>query len=76
IETAVGGKWCYRCTGMSFINFARVMLAALEGRHYATIGKVLLPQEKSLSAGNFKNFAEGMDAWDTKISYYLALIHN
>lgn len=29
IETAVGGKWGYRCTGMSFINFARVMLAAL-----------------------------------------------
>ncbi len=28
IETAVGGKWGYRCTGMSFINFARVMLAA------------------------------------------------
>lgn len=27
IETAVGGKWGYRCTGMSFINFARVMLA-------------------------------------------------
>ncbi|ARV66371.1 hypothetical protein B6N26_00016 [Salmonella enterica subsp. enterica] len=32
IETAVGGKWGYRCTGMSFINFARVMLAALERR--------------------------------------------
>ncbi|WP_319950351.1 pyruvate formate lyase family protein, partial [Klebsiella pneumoniae] len=31
IEPAVGGKWGYRCTGMSFINFARVMLAALEG---------------------------------------------
>ncbi|MDI5829550.1 hypothetical protein MJN51_34610, partial [Salmonella enterica subsp. enterica serovar Kentucky] len=35
IETAVGGKWGYRCTGMSFINFARVMLAALEGGRQA-----------------------------------------
>ncbi|MBW1225635.1 pyruvate formate lyase family protein, partial [Escherichia coli] len=56
IETAVGGKWGYRCTGMSFINFARVMLAALEGGRDATSGKVFLPQEKALSAGNFNNF--------------------
>ncbi|WP_319950248.1 pyruvate formate lyase family protein, partial [Klebsiella pneumoniae] len=65
IETAVGGKWGYRCTGMSFIKFARVMLAALEGGRDATSGKVFLPQEKALSAGNFNNFDEVMDAWDT-----------
>ncbi|WHI00642.1 formate C-acetyltransferase/glycerol dehydratase family glycyl radical enzyme [Escherichia coli] len=70
IETAVGGKWGYRCTGMSFINFARVMLAALEGGRDATSGKVFLPQEKALSAGNFNNFDEVMDAWDTQIRYY------
>lgn len=62
IETAVGGKWGYRCTGMSFINFARVMLAALEGGRDATSGKVFLPQEKALSAGNFNNFDEVMAA--------------
>ncbi|XMR35706.1 pyruvate formate lyase family protein [Escherichia coli] len=28
IETAVPGKWGYRCTGMSFINFARILLAS------------------------------------------------
>ena len=70
IETAVGGKWGYRCTGMSFINFARVMLAALEGGRDATSGKVFLPQEKALSAGNFDNFEEVMAAWDTQIRYY------
>ena len=70
IETAVGGKWGYRCTGMSFINFARVMLAALEGGRDATSGKVFLAQEKALSAGNFNNFDEVMDAWDTQIRYY------
>ena len=62
IKTAVGGKWGYRCTGMSFINFARVMLAALEGGRDAASGKVCLPQEKALSAGNFNNFDEVMDA--------------
>ncbi|EKK5220004.1 formate C-acetyltransferase/glycerol dehydratase family glycyl radical enzyme [Cronobacter sakazakii] len=70
IETAVGGKWGYRCTGMSFINFARVMLAALEGGRDATTGKVFLPQEKALSAGNFSYFSEVMDAWDNQIRYY------
>ncbi|WP_406549565.1 formate C-acetyltransferase/glycerol dehydratase family glycyl radical enzyme [Cronobacter malonaticus] len=70
IETAVGGKWGYRCTGMSFINFARVVLAALEGGRDATTGKVFLPQEKALSAGNFSHFSEVMDAWDNQIRYY------
>ncbi|EOV0644766.1 formate C-acetyltransferase/glycerol dehydratase family glycyl radical enzyme [Cronobacter turicensis] len=70
IETAVGGKWGYRCTGMSFINFARVMLAALEGGRDATTGKVFLPQEKALSAGNFSHFSEVMDTWDRQIRYY------
>lgn len=70
IETAVGGKWGYRCTGMSFINFARVMLAALEGGRDATSGKVFLPQEQALSKGNFADFSEVMAAWDAQIRYY------
>jgi formate C-acetyltransferase len=44
---------------MSFINFARVMLAALEGGRDATSGKVFLPQESAV-AGNFDNFDEVM----------------
>ncbi len=70
IETAVGGKWGYRCTGMSFINFARVMLAALEGGRDATSGKVFLLQEQALSKGNFADFSEVMAAWDAQIRYY------
>ncbi|MDK3206442.1 pyruvate formate lyase family protein, partial [Escherichia coli] len=65
-----GTKSGYLCTGMSFINFARVMQASLEYRRDATTGKVFLPQEKALSAGNFNNFDEVMDAWDTQIRYY------
>ncbi|QTF09030.1 formate C-acetyltransferase/glycerol dehydratase family glycyl radical enzyme [Brenneria izadpanahii] len=70
IETAVGGKWGYRCTGMSFINFARVMLAALDGGCDATSGNVFLPQLQSLSQGNFENFDQVMQAWDRQIRYY------
>ncbi|MFD1801463.1 formate C-acetyltransferase/glycerol dehydratase family glycyl radical enzyme [Mixta tenebrionis] len=70
IETAVGGKWGYRCTGMSFINFARVMLASLEGGRDATSGKVFLPQDLALSKGNFTHFDEVLACWDRQIRYY------
>jgi formate C-acetyltransferase len=70
IETAVGGKWGYRCTGMSFINFARVLLAALEQGRDATSGKVFLPQELALSRGNFNHFDQVLGAWDSQIRYY------
>ena len=29
VETAVPGKWGYRCTGMSYLNFPRVLLIAM-----------------------------------------------
>ncbi len=70
IETAVGGKWGYRCTGMSFINFARVMLAALEQGRDATSGQVFLSQEQGLSQGNFSDFSQVMAQWDAQIRYY------
>ncbi|MCG8709200.1 formate C-acetyltransferase/glycerol dehydratase family glycyl radical enzyme [Brenneria sp. 4F2] len=70
IETAVGGKWGYRCTGMSFINFARVMLAALDGGRDATSDNVFLSQTRGLSLGNFDNFEQVLQAWDRQIGYY------
>lgn len=70
IETAVPGKWGYRCTGMSFVNFARVMLAALEQGKDATTGETFLPQPQGLSLGNFHDFDEVLAAWDRQIRYY------
>ncbi len=70
IETAVGGKWGYRCTGMSFINFARVMLAALEQGKDAKSGRCFLPQQRGLSLGNFDNFEQAFAQWDEQIRYY------
>jgi pyruvate formate-lyase/glycerol dehydratase family glycyl radical enzyme len=70
IETAVPGKWGYRCTGMSFLNLARVMLVALEGGKDANTGEVFLPQEQALSKGNFESFDEVMKAWDSQVRYF------
>ncbi|WED24126.1 formate C-acetyltransferase/glycerol dehydratase family glycyl radical enzyme [Vibrio sp. JC009] len=70
IETSVPGKWGYRVTGMSFINFPRILLAALNKGEDATSGETFLPHEKSLAEGNFKNFDEVMDSWADQIRYY------
>ncbi len=39
VETAVPGKWGYRCTGMSYINFPRVLLCAMNNGVDMTSGK-------------------------------------
>ncbi|RRD93591.1 glycyl radical protein [Clostridiales bacterium COT073_COT-073] len=38
VEVAVPGKWGYRCTGMSFINFPRTLLTALNNGIEPTTG--------------------------------------
>lgn len=70
IETAVPGKWGYRCTGMSFINFARILLAALNEGKDATTGECFLPHDKSLAKGNFANMDEVMTSWADQVRYY------
>ena len=39
VETAIPGKWGYRCTGMSYINFPRVLLCAMNDGVDMTTGK-------------------------------------
>lgn len=70
IETAVPGKWGYRCTGMSFINFARILLAALDKGKDATSGETFLAHNKSLADGNFSSFDEVMASWADQVRYY------
>jgi len=39
VETAIPGKWGYRCTGMSYINFPRVLLCAMNNGVDMTTGR-------------------------------------
>ncbi|MDD3186565.1 MAG: glycyl radical protein [Anaerostipes sp.] len=39
VETAVPGKWGYRCTGMSYVNFPRILLIAMNNGIDPTSGK-------------------------------------
>jgi pyruvate formate-lyase/glycerol dehydratase family glycyl radical enzyme len=68
IEVAVPGKWGYRCTGMSFLNFMRVLLAAMNNGNDEMSGKTFHP-----GTGNFldfKNFSDMMLAWKNQVEFY------
>ena len=68
IEIAVPGKWGYRCTGMSFLNFMRVFLAAMNNGLDTMTGKTFFP-----GTGNFEDFSsfnELMAAWKHQVKLY------
>ncbi len=68
IEIAVPGKWGYRCTGMSFLNFMRVFLAALNNGKDTLSGKTFHPGIGNLTT--FLSFDEVMKAWEKQIRFY------
>lgn len=62
VETAVPGKWGYRCTGMSYMNFPRILLIAMNNGIDLTSGKRFVED-----CGYFKDmtsFEQLKDAWD------------
>lgn len=62
VETAVPGKWGYRCTGMSFINFPRTLLIVMNNGVDPESGKKLL--EGSGHFVSMKSYDELERAWD------------
>ena len=65
VETAVPGKWGYRCTGMSYQNFPRILLAVMNDGVDLTSGKRFVK-----GYGYFKDmqsFEELQEAWDKSI---------
>lgn len=65
VEVAVPGKWGYRCTGMSFINFPKTLLIAMnEGIDPASKTKLV---EGLTHFNNMKSYEELKEAWDITI---------
>lgn len=65
VEVAVPGKWGYRCTGMSFINFPKTLLIAMnEGVDLATQTKLV---EGLTHFDNMTSYEELKEAWDITI---------
>jgi pyruvate formate-lyase/glycerol dehydratase family glycyl radical enzyme len=68
IEIAVPGKWGYRCTGMSFLNFGRVLLAALNNGFDSMSGRTFHPGKGKLT--DFESFDQVMEAWKDQVKFY------
>lgn len=65
VEVAVPGKWGYRCTGMSFINFPKTLLIAMnEGVDPASQTKLV---EGLTHFDNMTSYEELKEAWDITI---------
>jgi pyruvate formate-lyase/glycerol dehydratase family glycyl radical enzyme len=68
IEIAVPGKWGYRCTGMSFVNFMRVFLAAMNNGLDTMTGKTFFPGTGRFE--DFNGFTDLMTAWKNQVRLY------
>jgi pyruvate formate-lyase/glycerol dehydratase family glycyl radical enzyme len=68
IEIAVPGKWGYRCTGMSFLNFMRVLLAAMNNGLDTMTGKTFFPGKGNFV--DFEQFSELMAAWKQQVQLF------
>ena len=68
IEIAVPGKWGYRCTGMSFLNMMRVLLASMYDGLDKYSGKTF---HKGLGSFiDFNTFDEFYRAWQHQIKFF------
>ncbi len=65
VETAVPGKWGYRCTGMSYINFPRVLLCAMNDGVDLTSGKRFTKGWGYFT--DMETYEELMEAWDKTV---------
>ena len=77
VETAVPGKWGYRCTGMSYINFPRVLLCAMNDGVDLTSGKRFTKGYGKFE--DFKTYDELLDAWDKTVremTRYSVIVEN
>ncbi|MBQ3385500.1 MAG: glycyl radical protein [Erysipelotrichaceae bacterium] len=77
VETAVPGKWGYRCTGMSYVNFPRLLLCVMNDGIDMTSGKRFVK-----GYGYFKDmnsYQELLDAWDKSVrefTRYSVIVEN
>lgn len=65
VETAVPGKWGYRCTGMSYMNFPKILMTAMNDGIDPVSGKRFVEGH-----GHFKDmqsFEELQAAWDKTV---------
>lgn len=77
VETAVPGKWGYRCTGMSYINFPRVLLCAMNNGVDLTSGRRFTKGYGMFE--EMETYEELLAAWDKTVremTRYSVIVEN
>lgn len=77
VETAVPGKWGYRCTGMSYLNFPRILLCVMNGGVDLTTGKRFAADHGRFT--EMGSYEELLAAWDKTIremTRYSVIVEN
>ena len=77
VETAVPGKWGYRCTGMSYINFPRVLLCAMNNGVDMTSGKRFTKGYGYFT--DMETYDDLLSAWDKTVremTRYSVIVEN
>ncbi|MGT2933482.1 glycyl radical protein [Streptococcus catagoni] len=65
VETAVPGKWGYRCTGMSYINFPKILLITMNNGIDPASGKRFAKGHGHFT--NMSSYEELKEAWDATL---------
>lgn len=69
VETAVPGKWGYRCTGMSFLNFGKVLMSSLNNGVEPLSGKQVHPSDGKHFL-EMESFDDVFEAWSRYTRYF------
>ncbi|MCP4178023.1 MAG: glycyl radical protein [bacterium] len=72
VEVAVPGKWGYRCTGMTFLNFVKSIELTLNDGYDKRTGHTLYSGNGKLE--DFDDFDNLWEVWEKNISYYTKLV--
>ncbi|MGC3956305.1 MAG: glycyl radical protein [Propionicimonas sp.] len=65
VEVAVPGKWGYRCTGMSFLNFPKALLTAMNNGVDPKSGERIATPVRHFT--EMTDFDQLMEAWDITV---------
>ncbi|WP_077597439.1 glycyl radical protein [Olsenella urininfantis] len=77
VETAVPGKWGYRCTGMSYLNFPRLLLCCMNGGVDLTSGRRFTKDYGHFTQmGSYEELTEAWDKTIREMTRYSVIVEN
>ncbi len=74
VETAIPGRWGHRATGMTYVNFGKIMELVMHNGYDPESGVQLVKlNEKEGPEINYESYDEVFNAWETLLEYYTKL---